>query len=85
MRPDREATFPANNSTWQSIKSLTRKIGNYIPTICGGGLFNYGGLRVSGDVASVSLSQIRMADTRSGYSEAPVDGRILVVSFREDV
>ena len=61
----------ANNGTWQTIKNIARKVGNYIPTVCGGGVFNYGGLRVSGDVASVSVSQIRMADTRSGYSEAP--------------
>jgi RHS repeat-associated protein len=67
--------------TWQTIKSIARKIGNYIPTVCGGGLFNYGGFRVSGDVASVSVSQIRMADTRSGYSEAPFTD----ISFGEEL
>jgi hypothetical protein len=49
-------SIAANNgpSLWQSIKNVARKIGNYIPTVCGGGVYNYGGLQVTGDVASVS-------------------------------
>ncbi len=35
------------------------------------GVFNYGGGRVSGDLASVSFNQIRVADSEAGYSEAP--------------
>jgi RHS repeat-associated protein len=64
-------SWTPSNSMWNRIKSAARTVGNYIPTFCGGGVFNYGGFRLSGAVASVSVSQIRMADTRSGYSEAP--------------
>jgi RHS repeat-associated protein len=59
------------NTSGSTIKSVLRKIGSYIPVVCGGGLFNYGGVRVSGGVASVSVNQIRIADSRTGYSEGP--------------
>jgi len=59
------------NSSGTTIKSVLRKIGNYIPTICGAGTFNYGGIRLSGAVASVGLYQIRSADTGSGYAQGP--------------
>jgi hypothetical protein len=38
-------SIAANNgpSLWQSIKNVARKIGNYIPTVCGGGVYNYVG------------------------------------------
>src|SRR5206468_10949223 len=59
----------ANNRTLHTIKNIARKVGNYIPTVCGGGVFNYGGVRVSGGVVSVSGSQVTMADTSSVASE----------------
>ncbi len=61
----------ANNSTWQWIKNTARKIGNYIPTPCGGGVYNYGGLQVSNGVSNVSLSQMRVADSEAGYLQGP--------------
>jgi hypothetical protein len=61
----------ANNSTWQWIKNTARKIGSYIPTPCGGGVYNYGGLQVSNGVSSVAVSQIRVADSREGYLQGP--------------
>jgi hypothetical protein len=66
-------SIAANNgpSLWQSIKNVARKIGNYIPTVCGGGVYNYGGLQVTGDVASVSVSQMRVADSGAGYLQGP--------------
>ena len=56
-----------------SIVPFLRKFDDYIPAQCGGGLFNYGpGLRASGGVGSASINpNIRLADTRSGYSEGP--------------
>src|SRR5271156_929654 len=60
-----------NGSGGSTIKSILRKIGNYIPVVCGAGTFNYGGIRVSGSIASVGLYQIRSADTGSGYAEGP--------------
>jgi hypothetical protein len=62
---------PANNSLGQKLTNVAKTIGRYIPTLCGGGLYNYGGLELSGAVASVSLSQIRVADSRYGYLEGP--------------
>ena len=59
------------NKNGPKLIRLLRKIGEHIPVMCGGGVFNYGGVRVSGGVASVSLNQIRMADRRTGYSEDP--------------
>jgi len=56
---------------WNSIKNAARKIGNYIPVVCGAGTFNYGGLRLSGATTSVGLYQIRSADTGSGYAQGP--------------
>jgi hypothetical protein len=50
---------------------MARTVGNYIPVVCGGGLFNYGGLRLSMGEASISFNQIRVADSRTGYSEGP--------------
>jgi len=61
----------ANNSTWQWIKNTARKIGSYIPTPCGGGVYNYGGLQVSNGVSNVAVSQIRVADSREGYLQGP--------------
>jgi hypothetical protein len=61
------------NGTWhphntlQTIKNIARKIGNYIPTPCGGGIYNYRGLQVSNGVSSVAVSKMRVADSRAGY------------------
>jgi len=63
-------TFHDTNAV-DRTRWILRRIGRYIPVVCGAGVFNYGGLRLSGDVASVGLYQIRGADTRSGYSEGP--------------
>jgi RHS repeat-associated protein len=61
----------ANNGTWQTIKNIARKIGNYIPTLCGGGVYNYSGLQVSNGVSSVAVSQMQVADSRAGYLQGP--------------
>jgi RHS repeat-associated protein len=50
------------------IKNVARKIGNYIPTLCGGGGFFYGGGRGSGGVAAVGFYGIKAWDSRSGAS-----------------
>jgi RHS repeat-associated protein len=49
--------------------SLLRKIGNYIPTICGGGGFVYGGGRGSGGVTAVGVYGIKAWDSRLGTSK----------------
>jgi RHS repeat-associated protein len=72
------ALLPASSGwvSWglfTSIKNSLRTIGNYIPVVCGGGLFNYGpGFRAAAGPVSVSVNpKIRIADSRSGYSEGP--------------
>jgi len=57
----------ANNGTWQWIKNTARKIGNYIPVICGGGVYNTGGLQLTGGAATVTVRNIQVADTQAGY------------------
>jgi YD repeat-containing protein len=65
------AAAPTNNGTWQWIKNTARKIGNYIPVVCGGGVYNTGGLQIAGGAASVTVRKIQVADTREGYQSAP--------------
>ena len=60
-----------NSSGGSSVVSFLRKIGNYIPMVCGAGGFAYGGARVSGGVASVGLYRIEAFDTRTGHSGGP--------------
>jgi RHS repeat-associated protein len=57
----------ANNGTWNWIKNAARKIGNYIPVICGAGVYNTGGLQLTGGAATVTVRNIQVADTQAGY------------------
>lgn len=50
------------------LTSLLRKIGNYIPVPCGGGVFAYGGLNV-GAVFNVQVAKWFQYDTREGGSK----------------
>jgi hypothetical protein len=61
------------SNVWTVLKIVARKVGNYIPIVCGGGLFNYGpGFRAGAGPVTVSVNpNIRIADSRSGYSEGP--------------
>jgi RHS repeat-associated protein len=55
------------SNSW--VKNTARKIGSHIPTLCGGGVFNYGGLSVGPAAATVAVADWKQADTRTGYSE----------------
>ena len=57
----------ANNGTWNWIKNAARTIGNYIPVICGAGVYNTGGLQLTGGAATVTVRNIQVADTQAGY------------------
>src|SRR5262249_38203651 len=46
---------------WQFIKKAARTIGNYIPIVCGGGVYNYGGVQLSDGVSSTALSKMMVA------------------------
>ncbi len=59
---------PANNGTWDWIKSTARKIGNYIPTPCGGGVFAYGGRMAGPTAATLQVAKWGQYDTRDGTS-----------------
>jgi RHS repeat-associated protein len=48
-----------------------RKVGDHIPVICGGGLYNTGGFQVNGGLATVTVRTIQQVDSRSGYQSAP--------------
>jgi hypothetical protein len=63
-----EALLPQTPGWWQTLTALARKVGNYIPVLCGAGAFDYYGGRVSGSVASVGVYKINAADTRDGVS-----------------
>ena len=62
-----EAGGSANNGTWNWIKNAARTIGNYIPVICGAGVYNTGGLQLTGGAATVTVRNIQVADTQAGY------------------
>ncbi len=53
----------------RKIGTLSQKIGKYVPTLCGGGVFNYRGATVGPPAASISLAKWQQADTRTGYSQ----------------
>jgi RHS repeat-associated protein len=58
----------SGKSSSTTIKSVLRKIGNYIPVVCGGGAFAYGGPRATGILASAGGYGIVAIDSRSGFS-----------------
>src|SRR4029077_1862154 len=50
------------------IKQIARTIGSYLPTPCGGGIFNYHGAAVGVPDATGTVAKWQQADTREGYS-----------------
>jgi hypothetical protein len=57
-----------SSSTWQAIVNAARKIGNYIPEPCGGGVFGYVGTIVGPGVANLQVARWYQYDTREGGS-----------------
>jgi RHS repeat-associated protein len=59
---------PEGGSSSSGFKKVLRKIGDYIPTSCGGGTFSYSGARSSVGPGSFGLYSMNATDTRSGNS-----------------
>jgi RHS repeat-associated protein len=52
----------SSSGFWNSLKNIARKVGNYIPLVCSGGVYNNAGVGTSGPVSVAVSPHFQQAD-----------------------